>query len=61
MAKSIVQLVLTIRNPVAFVKNYVRIHIIFQDNEISKSQFVGDSILRGYKANDFLSCKAWAD
>ena len=28
MAKSIVQLVLTIRNPVAFVKNYVRIHII---------------------------------
>ena len=24
MAKSIVQLVLTIRNPVAFVKNYVR-------------------------------------
>ena len=25
MAKSIVQLVLTIRNPVAFVKNYVRI------------------------------------
>ena len=39
MAKSIVQLVLTIRNPVAFVKNYVRIHIIFQDNEISKSGF----------------------
>ena len=30
MAKSIVQLVLTIRNPVAFVKNYVRIHIIFE-------------------------------
>jgi len=30
MAKSIVQLVLTIRNPVAFVKNYVRIHIILQ-------------------------------
>ena len=30
MAKSIVQLVLTIRNPVAFGKNYVRIHIIFQ-------------------------------
>jgi hypothetical protein len=25
MAKSIVQLVLTIRNPVAFAKNYVRI------------------------------------
>ena len=32
MAKSIVQLVLTIRNPVVFVKNYVRIHIIFKHN-----------------------------
>ncbi len=32
MEKSIVQLVLTICNPVAFVKNYVRIHIIFQLN-----------------------------
>ena len=40
MAKSIVQLVLTIRNPVVFVKNYVRIHIIFQDNEISKSEVI---------------------
>ena len=34
MAKSIVQLVLTIRNPVGFVKNYVRIHIIFQNNRL---------------------------
>ncbi len=39
MAKSIVQLVLTIRNPVAFVKNYVRIHIIFQYKRLSKLEF----------------------
>ena len=39
MAKSIVQLVLTIRNPVAFVKNYVRIHIIFRYKRLSKSEF----------------------
>ena len=43
MAKSIVQLVLTIRNPVAFVKNYVRIHIIFQYKWLSKSLF-GDLV-----------------
>ncbi len=36
MAKSIVQLVLTIRNPGTFAKNYVRIHIIFRDKRLSE-------------------------
>lgn len=39
MAKSIVQLVLTLRNPVAFVKNYVRIHLILEVKWLSKSGF----------------------
>ena len=30
MVKSIVQLVLAVRNPIAFVVNYVRMNIIFQ-------------------------------
>ena len=44
MAKSIIQLVLTIRNPVAFVKNYVRIHIILVSYVVSMPDYKG---LRG--------------
>ena len=46
MEKSIVQLVLTIRNPVAFVKNYVRIHPPYCQHHISQYfQIVGFTMM----------------